>query len=171
MAMKKATAADAKQKITFERSYRARVEDVWDLWTTKAGLESWWGPEGFTTTVRKLDLRPGGKFEYAMTAVDPEQIEGLKAMNMPLTTVAHGEYVEVTPRTRLAYWTMADFIPGVVPYRVAAFVEIHPMAQGVRMVVTEDAMHDVQWTQLSAMGMKSSLDKFAKVLEGRRPKH
>src|SRR5207249_6402569 len=45
------------------------VEDVWELWTTKAGLESWWGPEGFTTAVSKLDLRPRGEFEYAMTEI------------------------------------------------------------------------------------------------------
>ena len=32
-------------RITIERTYRASVEDVWDLWTTKEGIESWWGPE------------------------------------------------------------------------------------------------------------------------------
>ena len=26
----------------------------------EGGPQSWWGPEGFTTTVHKLDLRPGG---------------------------------------------------------------------------------------------------------------
>ncbi len=35
------------------------------------------------------------------------------------------------------------------------------------MVVSEDAMHDEQWTQMSVMGMNSSLDKLAKVLEAR----
>jgi len=29
-------------------------------------------------------------------------------------------------------------------------------------------MHDEQWTQMSAMGMNSSLDKLAKVLDARR---
>jgi uncharacterized protein YndB with AHSA1/START domain len=29
-----------KQKITIERSYRASAEDLWDLWTTKEGIES-----------------------------------------------------------------------------------------------------------------------------------
>ncbi len=35
------------------------------------------------------------------------------------------------------------------------------------MVVTEDAMHDERWTQMSVLGMNSSLDKLAKVLEAR----
>jgi len=156
-------------KITLERTFRASLEDVWDLWTTKEGLESWWGPEGFVTTVRKLDLRPGGAFEYAMTATEPAQIEALKAINFPLTSFAHGTYAEVTPRKRLGYTTVADFIPGVAPYQVAALIEFHVGPKGVRMVVTEDAMHDAQWTEMSRMGMDSSLDKLVRVLESRRP--
>jgi len=35
------------------------------------------------------------------------------------------------------------------------------------MVVTEDAMHDDLWTQRSMMGMNSSLDRLAKVLDAR----
>src|SRR5205809_7219141 len=83
----------SRAKITFERSLPESVEDVWDLWTTKAGLESWWGPEGFVTKVSRLELRPGGLFEYAMTATDSAQMEGLKAVVLPLSTVAGGTYV------------------------------------------------------------------------------
>jgi uncharacterized protein YndB with AHSA1/START domain len=158
----------ARPRITLERSYNARIEDVWDLWTTKKGLESWWGPEGFTTTVRILDLRPGGKFEYAMTATGPEQVEAMKAAGLPLTSAAHGTYTEVTPRRRLAYTTIADFIPGVKPYEVAAQIEFVPEGSAIRIVVTEDAMHNDEWTEMSKMGMSSSLDKLGKVLGARR---
>jgi len=27
-------------KVVIERSYRANIQDVWDLWTTKAGLKA-----------------------------------------------------------------------------------------------------------------------------------
>ena len=30
--------------IVIERTYRAQVEELWALWTTMAGFESWWGP-------------------------------------------------------------------------------------------------------------------------------
>ena len=62
-----------KQKITIERSYRASAEDLWDLWTTKEGIESWWGPDGFTTKVLKLDLRAGGELRYEMTRPAPHR--------------------------------------------------------------------------------------------------
>jgi uncharacterized protein YndB with AHSA1/START domain len=63
----------SKRRITLERIYSAPIQQVWDLWTTKEGIESWWGPDGFTVKVRKLDLRPGGELHYAMTAVAPHR--------------------------------------------------------------------------------------------------
>ena len=160
-----ATPPDAsKRKITLERSYQATVEEVWDLWTTKAGIESWWGPDGFAVKVRKLDLRAGGELEYAMTPTGPAQIEFMKREGMALTTELRATYTEVVPQRRLAYQAWADFIPGVEPYAVATIVELHPNAQGVRMVLTFDAMHDEQWTQRSVMGRESELGKLAKAL-------
>jgi uncharacterized protein YndB with AHSA1/START domain len=155
----------AKRKITIERVYKARIEDVWSLWTTKEGIESWWGPDGFTVEVRTIDLRPGGELRYAMTATAPPQIEFMKKAGMPLTTEARITYTEVTPFSRLAYEHLADFIPGVEPYWVATVAELHPTADGVRMILILDAMHDEQWSKRAVMGWESELGKLAKVLE------
>jgi uncharacterized protein YndB with AHSA1/START domain len=154
----------AKRRMTMERTYKAPLEDVWALWTTKAGIESWWGPDGFTVKVHELDLRPGGQLRYAMTATAAPQVDFMKRAGMPLTTEARSTYTEVEPRRRLAYENLADFIPGVEPYRVATIVELHPVAKGVRMVLTFDAMHDEQWTQRAVMGHQSELERLAKVL-------
>ena len=42
-----AGAAAPQAVVVIERTYRARIEELCALWTTKAGFESWWGPEGF----------------------------------------------------------------------------------------------------------------------------
>ena len=157
----------SRRRITIQRTFRAPIEDVWDLWTTKEGIESWWGPDGFSVKVRKLDLRPGGELLYAMTATAPPQVEFMKKAGMPLTTEARITYTEVTPRRRLAYTHLADFIPGVAPYDVAHLVELHHTARGVRMVLTIDAMHDDVWTQRAVAGWESELGKLARVLERR----
>ena len=47
-------------KLTIERTFDASIEDVWELCTTREGIESWWGPEGFSVAVREMDMRPGG---------------------------------------------------------------------------------------------------------------
>lgn len=155
------------KRITIERFYRAELQDVWDLWTTKDGIESWWGPGGFAVTVRVLDLRPGGEMHYAMTAIDPPQVAFMKQHGMPLSHEAHIKFTEVVPRARLAYLHLADFIPGVEPYDVATVVELFPTADGVRMVLTFDAMHNDEWTSRAAMGWNEELDKLAGVLTRR----
>lgn len=160
----KTPAEAAQRRITLERTWQAPVEDVWDLWTTKEGLESWWGPDGFRVQVRKLDLRPGGELLYAMIATAPEQIAFMKQAGMPLTVEARITYTEVSPRRRLAYTHLADFIPGVQPYDVATVVELTPGPKGVRMVLNFDPMHDETWTSRAIAGWESELGKLAKVL-------
>lgn len=159
--------AGLRKRITLERVYRADIQDVWDLWTTKDGIESWWGPGGFVVTVRKLDLRPGGELLYAMTAIDPPQVAFMKKAGMPLTTEACITFTEVVPRRRLAYVHLADFIPGVEPYDVATVVELHATSEGVRMVLTFDAMHSDEWTERAVMGWESELGKLAAVVDAR----
>jgi uncharacterized protein YndB with AHSA1/START domain len=160
----------AKRTITLERTFEAPLEEVWALWTTREGLESWWGPEGFTTKVHEIDVRSGGQLRYAMTATAPEQIDFMRRSGMPLTTEQRVTYQSVVPLRRLAYTSLADFIPGVAPYDVATLVELHPSGQGVRMTLTIDVMHDERWTKMAVMGWESQLGKLAKlVAERQRP--
>ena len=74
--------------ITIERTYPGLRADVWELWTTRAGIEAWWGPDGFSVTVQSLDLRAGGELRYTMSAVAPAMIAFMKQNNMPASTPA-----------------------------------------------------------------------------------
>jgi len=153
-----------KRRVTLERTYQASISEVWDLWTTKPGFESWWGPGGFTAKVIDMDLRPGGELRYAMIATAPEQVEFMKNAGMPLSIEARLTYSEIVPPKRLAYTHLADFIPGVEPYDIATVVEFHVEGKNVRMVVTFDAMHSDEWTQRAQMGWESQLEKLSQRL-------
>jgi uncharacterized protein YndB with AHSA1/START domain len=158
----------ARRRVSIERTFNAAIEDVWELWTTKEGIESWWGPDGFIVKVDRLNFRSGGELVYAMTATAPEQIAFLKKAGMPLTQLARVTYTQVVPLKRLAFTQLADFIPNVKPYEVAMTVDFDPTPGGVRMVLTLDAMHDEQWTKLAVMGWESELGKLAKLLGDRQ---
>lgn len=155
------------RKLTLERTLDASIDDVWDLWTTRDGIESWWGPEGFRVAVRDLDLRPGGELLYAMGATGADQIEYMKKAGMPLENHHRVIYTQVDRPRRLAYNEVVDFIPGVDTYQVETVVELHEVAGGVRLVLTFDAMHDDRWTQLATMGRESELGRLVKVLAAR----
>jgi uncharacterized protein YndB with AHSA1/START domain len=156
------------RKITFDRTYEASIDVLWDLWTTKEGIESWWGPDGFTVEVRKLDFCPGGKLLYVMTATAAPQIEFMKRAALPLSTELQVTYTDVVPKERFGYQHDVEFIPGVESYNVATLVEFHPDGQRVRVVLTIDAMHDDEWTRRSVMGEESQLDKLEGVVQGLR---
>ena len=158
------SATPARAQFSIERSYAASVEEAWALWTTTAGIESWWGPEGFNVTVLSLDLRPGGELVYLMTATGPEQVAFMEQACMPLSTETKVTYTEVSPPVRLAYKTLADFVPDVSAYEVATVVELQATAGGVKLVITFDAMHDAVWTEMARAGHESQLRKLDGIL-------
>ena len=165
--MKTMTNTPQRRRITLERTYTATLQDVWDLWTTREGIESWWGPGGFTTKVIELELRAGGRLRYEMTATGSDQVKFMKAAGMPLTIPGLISYTEVVPQSRLGYTHLADFIPGVTPYDVATLVEFQSLGREVRMVLTFDPMHNEEWTQRSIAGFESQLAKLDDIF---RPK-
>jgi len=167
--LKRLTAAPAsnRPKLTLERTYQASAAEVWELWTTKEGIESWWGPEGFSVTVRDLDLRPGGDLHYVMTATGPDQVDYMVKAGMPNSTEHKLTFTEVDPPRRLAYRDVADFIPDVEPYEVETLIELLEAPGGVRLVLTFDAMHDDRWTQMAKLGRESELGRLAKILAAR----
>ena len=70
--------------VILRRSLDVPPARVWNLWTTPEGIEAWWAPDGFQTTVDVLDLRPGGALDYTMTATGPDQIAFMEQSGMPL---------------------------------------------------------------------------------------
>jgi uncharacterized protein YndB with AHSA1/START domain len=154
--------------ITVERRFNAGLADLWALWTTAAGLESWWGPPGFAVTVQQIDLRPGGTLRYTMTAIAPEVVAFMQKNGMPTATPAQATYDEIMPMTRLVYRHLVDFVPGHTPYHTRMIVELHPNADAVLMRLTFDQMHDAEWTARQRMGWQLELGKLQALLDARR---
>lgn len=160
--------AATRPRLTLERTFRAPIHELWELWTTREGIEAWWGPDGFSVDVRSIELRAGGDLVYVMSAVAQEQIDYMKKAGMPLSTQLTLIFTEVIPPRRLAYRNMVDFVPGVEPYEVETLLELHEVeGGGTRLVLTFDAMHDDRWTQLARMGHESELERLERLIGSR----
>lgn len=146
-------------KVVIERSYRANIQDVWDLWTTKAGFESWWGPQGFRAEVSELEAREGGPLNYEMIADSAQMIAEMKRQGHSPSHATHSRYSELKPRERLTLTNVIDFIPGVTPYESHITVDFAVVGDRVRMVVTLDAMHSEAVTRMQEEGFTSQLTK------------
>jgi len=160
--IRSAGAAAPQAAVVIERAYPAPVEDLWALWTTKAGFESWWGPEGFRVEVRALEARTGGTLEYDMIADAPEAIAAMESMGQPLSHGTRGTYAEFRPHERLRLVHVIDFIAGAEPYESVIEVEFRAAGDQARMVVTLHPHLDPHWTKMSVEGFTSQLTKLDK---------
>lgn len=145
-----------------ERTYQADLDELWRLWTTKDGFESWWGPEGFRAEVHALEARPGGALHYDMIADTPEMIAAMQQMGRPASHAARGTLTEFRPQELLAITTLIDFLPGVKPYETTMTVDFYRSGDHVRMVVSREPMHDEAFTKMSMVGFTSQLAKLDK---------
>lgn len=147
-------------RMVIERTYTATAQELWDLWTTKEGFESWWGPEGFRADVHLIESRLHGAVHYDMVADTPEMVEAMTRMGQPSSTACSGSFSEFRPHERLALTQIIDFLPGVQPYDSVMKVDFVQVAEGrVRMVVELSHMHDEQFTNMQRMGFASQLTK------------
>lgn len=64
------TSAQSEREIVITRVFNAPRELVFKAWTQPNHIAQWWGPQGFTTRVTELDLRPGGRWRYVMISPD-----------------------------------------------------------------------------------------------------
>jgi uncharacterized protein YndB with AHSA1/START domain len=52
--------SDAEREIVLSRVFDAPRKMVWEAWTDPKQVAQWWGPNGFSTTIEEMDVRPGG---------------------------------------------------------------------------------------------------------------
>jgi uncharacterized protein YndB with AHSA1/START domain len=60
----------ADRELILTRVLKAPIALVWEVWTNAEHIKNWWGPTGFTNTIFKMDVRPGGEWEFIMHGPD-----------------------------------------------------------------------------------------------------
>lgn len=157
--MSKANKNQGQKKIVIERTYRADIQDVWDLWTTKEGFESWWGPQGFRAEVEVIEPREGGALRYEMIAATPEMIDAMRQAGRPPSHPTSARFTALRPLEHLVMTSVIDFIPEVAVYESVITVDFSAAGDTVRMVVTLDPMHSEEFSQMQKEGFTSQLTK------------
>lgn len=151
-----------------ERRYRAGAEEMWELWTTVEGIESWWGPPGFAVKVLELDLQPGGVLRYTMTATGAEQADYVRRLGIAPTTETRAVFTRVERPHRLAFVNVIDFVPGEPPYEAEVAVSFAEENDHVRLTIEVQAMHDPEWTARARAGWEGQLLNLEHLLDEKR---
>jgi uncharacterized protein YndB with AHSA1/START domain len=58
------------RELLISRLINAPVALVWEVWTNPEHIANWWGPNGFTNTIIRMDIRPGGEWNLVMHGPD-----------------------------------------------------------------------------------------------------
>lgn len=68
--MQNANDSTKDRELLITRLLDAPVELVWEVWTDPKHIAQWWGPDGFTNTISKMEVRPGGEWNLVMHGPD-----------------------------------------------------------------------------------------------------
>lgn len=89
------------REIMMTRVIDAPREVVWKAWTDPARILKWWGPTGFTTTTRRMDVRAGGEWRFVMHGPDGRdyvnRITYLEVVKPERLVYKHGGDVDCEP--------------------------------------------------------------------------
>ena len=68
--MQKERTNTSDREIRISRLLNAPIELVWEVWTKPEHIKNWWGPNGFTNSITKMELEAGGEWNLVMHGPD-----------------------------------------------------------------------------------------------------
>lgn len=93
--------ATSDREIVLSREFDAPRELVWRAYTDPAHIGNWWGPDGFTNTIRQMEVRPGGMWRFIMHGPDgrdwPNRITYREVAAPERLVYLHGDDVDDDP--------------------------------------------------------------------------
>jgi len=138
------------REIVATRVFDAPRDLVFRMWTDPVHIAQWWGPKGFTNTIYKMDVRPGGVWEFVMHGPD-----GVDYKNRIV-------YDEIVRPQRLAY----THVSGPIFKATVDFTDQgEKTAVRVRMVFESAEVRDRVATEFGAVeGLHQTLSRLGDVL-------
>jgi uncharacterized protein YndB with AHSA1/START domain len=125
------------REIVLVRVLDATRRAVFAAWTDAAEFCQWFGPDGFTCTVREMDVRPGGRACFDMVSGD-----GTVFTN-------RFDYLEVVPSERLVLDHGSDTDDDPARFRVT--IVLDEQADG-KTVLTLRQLHPTVELRAAAIG-------------------
>lgn len=106
------------------RVMSASPADIWAAWRKADVLGSWWGPAGFTSIVRHLELSDGGLLDIVMRGPEGDEFSNVY------------DFEEVAPFSRITYVHRGSEEWGLAPSRTVALFEAEVGSDRPRTRVT-----------------------------------
>ena len=155
----------SQDEVVIERSFDAPIDLIWQMWTEPEHFKAWYGPNGSTVPVARMDMRVGGSRLVCMEMETPAG---------PMQMWFTGEYREIVKDKRLVYTeSMSDKdgnvlspsdmgMPAGHPTTTQVIVELEDVAGRTKMLMTHTG---IPGDSPGAAGWMAALDKLAAYVE------
>jgi uncharacterized protein YndB with AHSA1/START domain len=142
--------------IRLHRVLRAKPERVYRAFLDPEAKVKWLPPNGFTAKVHHIDARVGGSYKMSFTNFTTGKSHSFG-----------GQYVELTPHTRIRYTDKFD--DPNLPGAMQVTVELKQVSCGTELSITQEGVPDVIPAEACYLGWQESLILLAKLVEPEIP--
>lgn len=160
------TVPAAEMSFSVRRILDAPIDLAWKAWSDHEMVKQWWGPEGFTAPMCRMDFREGGTTLVSMRSADFGELFNTWS------------YTSIVPKRRIEF--VARFsdsagnqlepasigLPPDVPSEVPHVITFEDLGDGrTGMTVTERGYSSQQALELSKAGQEQVVEKFVRSVE------
>ncbi len=142
--------------VRLHRVLRAKPERIYRAFLDADALVKWLPPNGFTAKMHNIDPKVGGSFKMSFTNFSTGKSHSFG-----------GNYVELTPHTRIRYTEKFD--DPNLPGELLVTVELKEVFCGTEMNVTQEGIPAVIPAEACYMGWQESLILLGKLVGAEIP--
>ena len=138
------------REISITRTLNAPIDLVWEAWTTPEHIAQWWGPNGFTNTISKMDMQPGGEWLLVMHGPD-----GTDYKNKSV-------FKEIIPHKKIVFDHVAPNFTATIEFEARGdktFLKWHMLFESAELFI------QVVKTFKADEGLKQNVEKFQAYLD------
>ena len=148
------TESQASREMVVTRVFDAPRDLVFQMWTDPKHIAQWWGPNGFTSTIYEMDVKPGGVWQFVMHGPD-----GVDYQNKVV-------YLEIVRPERIVY----SHVSGPQFQMTVTFVEDGGQTRlTAQMLFESAALRDKVAEQFGAVeGLKQTIGRLHEYLDSSR---
>ncbi len=139
------------REISITRTLNAPIDLVWEAWTTPEHIAQWWGPNGFTNTISKMDMQPGGEWLLVMHGPDGTDYKN------------ESTFKEIIPHKKIVFDHVAPNFTATIEFEAQGdktFLKWHMLFESVELFI------QVVKTFKADEGLKQNVEKFQAYLDG-----
>jgi uncharacterized protein YndB with AHSA1/START domain len=128
---------------------------VWEVWTKPEHIRHWWGPNGFTNTIEKMEVEPGGEWLFTMHGPDGRAY--------PNRTI----FREVVPCRKLVHEHVDPNFMAIIEFEAR---DDKTLLHWYKLYETEELFEKVEKEYKASEGFKQTIERLQAYLDGNKNK-